>query len=455
MFILNSNSYSGACEKLSQISMFGSKPGLQRISKLLSLLGSPQEKTKCVLVGGTNGKGSTAIFLSSIISASGKKCALFLSPHIFSIRERIQVNGQNISEEKFAKLFFEVYSKCAEFEKEDAPTFFELITAMAFLHFAKEGCDFAVMEVGMGGRLDATNACEPILSIITSISLEHTAHLGNSIKKIAFEKAGAIRPGAPVICGAKGEAKEEIKKLANARGAKFIDAHDYFSPIQKNTEKGARKNFGEGAKFSLTFPQAGSSCILRLSTQGDFQVQNAAMAAIAADILQIPQAEILNAITSAKIPARWQQLSNPPKTIIDCAHNLGAFGQILPEIKKEFCAPQGARALIFGAMKDKEWKKELEIILPYFDFIILPRLPFRRAADAGEIKNFIIAKSNKKTRAQNICWADGKIKIIVCDANEALSSAKKSAGAKGKILCIGSIYLLQHILSEEKLGIIG
>ncbi|MFH1306568.1 MAG: Mur ligase family protein [Candidatus Micrarchaeota archaeon] len=406
--------YKSACKKLCAISKFGSKPGLSRITKLLSLLSNPQNNFKCILISGTNGKGSTVKFLSKILSSAGFCTGAFYSPSIFSFCERIQINNKWINKSEFAELFNIVAKKFKYFNKNNIPTFFETLCAMAFLHFSKKKCNYAVMEVGMGGRLDATNACTPILSIITSIGIEHTRHLGNSIQKIAFEKAGIMRANIPVICGAEGIAKKEIKKIAKQKHSKFYE-------IKK----------GYNGK---------------LKAAGSFQKKNASLAFIAAKILGIKNSIIKKSLSSATMPARWEKISSFPKTIIDCAHNPHAASALLPDLKKDFSEKTNSpRILLFAAMKDKNYLSVLQTLLPFFDIAIFCTLPFPRAENINSLSNsFKKLKINKKIIIK-------KIK----NPHNALKKAKSISGKKGRILCIGSTYLLQYLFGEEEFRIMG
>ncbi|MFA5108586.1 MAG: folylpolyglutamate synthase/dihydrofolate synthase family protein [Candidatus Micrarchaeia archaeon] len=403
--------YQNALAKLHSISMFGSKPGLERIRTLLFNLGNPQNDLKCILVGGTNGKGSCTSFLSDILIDSKYKTGSFFSPHIFSFRERIQINAKFISKSDFALLLDEVLSASKSLEQK--PTFFETITAMAFLCFSKNKCDYAVLEVGMGGRLDATNICNPILSIIASISLEHTQHLGNTLEKIAFEKGGIMRKGSPVVCGADSFAQSELEKIAHEKGAIFY-------PINKKYLD------------------------INIRASGTFQKKNAALCATAASLLKISDEKIINALSHSSIRARWEKISSSPDIIIDCAHNPRAAQELVFDLKKDFSAKEkSSRILLFAAMKDKDYTSVLEKILPYFDSAIFCTPPMQRAQDAA-----VLASAAKKISPSLETHS-------FQDAKEAFAFAKKTSGKNGRILCAGSIYLLQYLFGEDEFCISG
>lgn len=417
--------YFEALNILEQISMSGSKPGLERINKLLLAIGNPQKKLKCAIVAGTNGKGSTTKYLSKILEAGGYKTGSFFSPHIFSFQERIQINSKQISKKDFANIFFRVYEKCKSFAQK--PTFFEVITAMAFLHFYECNCDYAIMETGMGGRLDATNACEPILSIITNISLEHTKHLGNTIEKIAFEKSGIMRAGKPIICGAVSEDLKILESLAKNRGAKFYSVKNKFEIIKKT-----KSSLFVSFNFKKPF-------VAKLKTNADFLATNCACAVMAAQIICVGNSKIILGIKNTKLFGRWQKISNSPKIIIDCAHNLGAFLQIEPLIKKEF---DSNSILLFAAMSDKDYVSELKILSKYFNSVVFCSLDFERAESLQKLKQ--VAKEL------------GFLKIYSVEKPaDAYSFAKSTSRKNGSILICGSIYLLQNLFSKKGNFILG
>lgn len=404
---------------MNSLGRFGSKPGLERIQKLLGLLGHPQKNYRCILVAGTNGKGSTTAFLSSALSASGKKTGAYFSPHLFSFCERIQVNGKNISEKELlaaAKPVLRLLPSLSE----DAPTFFEVATAMALLHFSKAHVDYAVLEIGLGGRLDATNAVEPILSILTSIGLEHTDVLGKTTEKIAREKAGIMREGVPVISGVQEKkAKHAIRARAKKLNAKFIDV-----------------------KKGVSFP---------LRASGTFQNHNAAIAMKAAQLLGVRTAVAGHAISTTLIPGRWQKISSKPFMIIDCAHNPPAVKAILSDVKRDFApsprpartsrlsSPPSPRILLFAAMNDKNYPEMLRLLLPYFDGVVLCRPPFARAE-----------KLNKLRKAVQTNRASSPLHLhAIQNPNAALAFSRRMATPRGRVLVCGSIYLLASLFGEK------
>lgn len=403
--------YSSALCELEKISKTGSKPGLERIRALLEALGNPQKNFKCILVGGTNGKGSTTAFISSILEQSGFKAGSFYSPHILSFRQRIQINSKFISKKDFS-LALDSVLRASE-QLEEKPTFFETITAMALLHFAQKKCDYAVLEVGMGGRLDATNACEPILSIITSIGLDHTAHLGATLKQISFEKAGIMRKNIPVICGEGLRAKKYLEKLAKEKGATFYPV----SAIKT----------GDFAKAFASF-----------------ELNNIKCALLAGKLLGITEQDAKKAILQTPLPARWQKIGTSPSIIADCAHNPHAMRAILPELKKDFSYLKNSRrVLLYTSVKEKDHEKCLKTILPFFECIIICQLEIGRAQSAQTL--YSCAKR----------LAPNKKIIRINSPKDALVSAKKEASKGGRILIAGSIYMLQSLFCKDRTKISG
>ncbi|MCL6088785.1 MAG: bifunctional folylpolyglutamate synthase/dihydrofolate synthase [Candidatus Marsarchaeota archaeon] len=409
----SSSTYHSALSRFASFSRFGSKPGLQRIEKILSLLGDPQKDFKCILVAGTNGKGSTTAMLAKILAQSGRRTGSYFSPSVFSFRERIQMNGKWISKKDFAACADEVFALLPPM-RSDPPTFFEVMTAMAVLYFAREKADYAVLEVGLGGRFDATNAVEPELSIITSIGLEHTDVLGGTTSKIAREKAGILRSGAPVVCAVKDRpALGEIKKISKRLRSPFY--------------------FVEG-KSAATFA--------RRAGLPSFQSSNLACALKAAELTGVKPPVARAALSSFSMPARWQKINSHPSVIIDCCHNPPAAKMIGADLRQDFSfRPSSPRVLLFSAMADKEYSAVLRLLLPHFDSVVLCRPPYARAAKIKDLEKAVkLAKPAF---------------LSISDPDSALSRAKSLAGKNGRVLVCGSIYLLQWLFGEREFRITG
>ncbi len=396
-------------------------------------MGEPQKDVHCILVAGTNGKGSTTAMLADILARAGRPAGSYFSPSVFSFRERIQLDGQPISEEDFASLAETVLALRPRLEGDPA-TFFEILTAMAFLHFSRRRAAYAVLEAGLGGRLDATNACEPVLSVITSIGLEHTDILGRTTALIAREKAGILRSGKPaVIAVSDPGARTEIQKTARAIHADLYEVRPAMGHLR--TEQGR-------ASFSLRLPR-GPTLPIDLSTRGAFQSVNAACAATAAGLLHVEPSIISDSLCSFMMPARWQTIGHWPLILIDCAHNPPAAQAIRPDLARDFSKTRKSpRVLVFSAMADKDYSSVLQTLAPFFDSIILCRPPFARAASLENLQRAAapaISDSGSRPSVQAIANPDA-----------ALARAKSIAGKEGRILVAGSTYLLQYLFGERE-----
>ncbi len=404
--------YESVLRRLVSLSRFGSKPGLARINKLLELLGNPHRSFRTILVAGTNGKGSTAAMLAKILAGAGSRTGSYFSPSIFSFRERIQVGGKWISKKDFAARAKEIFSILPRISG-DPPTFFEVMTAMALEHFARENVDYAVLEAGLGGRYDATNAVEPVLSVITSIGLEHTEVLGGTTAKIAREKAGILRAGKPVVCAVKDKAaRDELKKIAKRLGSPFF--------------------FADKKQISPA----------NLRASGSFQRANAACAAKAAALLRVKPAVIRRALSSFTMPARWQKMSSKPSVTIDCAHNPPAAKAIQSDLARDFAfRSRSPRILLFSAMKDKDYEQVLALLARHFDFIVLCRPPFARTAKIKDLRK-AASLTSKNT-------------FVIQNPDSALAKSKSLAGKRGRVLVCGSMYLLQFLFGEREFRITG
>lgn len=353
--------------------LLGSKPGLSRISELCCKLGNPQDKVRFVHVAGTNGKGSVCAMLSEILISAGLKTGLFTSPHLCFFEERIRINGEPIQKERLAEIIGKI-SRRAE-EMSDKPTEFEIATAAAFLYFAEENCDIAVLETGLGGRLDSTNIIKkPLLSVITGIALDHTAVLGDTVEKIAAEKAGIIKSGRPaVIADCPAAAKEVLMEKAKSEGCEIIFADEKRIKDKTFSLSGTRftaKPYGE----------------ISLSLAGINQLGNAAVAIAAAESLKksgVPLTEenIKKGLAGTVWQARFELLSKSPAIIYDGAHNpQGA--EALAENVKILC---GGRAILaMGVMADKEYSAMVKTLAPYAlcVFTVTPDNPRALGADA-------------------------------------------------------------------------
>ena len=394
----------------------GSRLGLSRIKELLERLDNPQHALKFIHIAGTNGKGSTAAILASILQASGYQTGLFTSPYIQTFHERMQVNGQHVTDNDLAQLVKTIRPVAAMME--DHPTTFELVTAAAFLWFLQKKCDVVVLETGMGGALDATNVIEaPEICVITPIDMDHMEQLGETIEKIARTKAGIIKPGAPVVIGRQKLSALAVLEevcVAQTSAAHLVD----FSAISGT----------ESSLFGQTFNFAGRNG-LKLSLLGTHQLDNAAVALTVIDVLTqkgwvIPGDAIRHGLSHVTWPGRFELASQNPPIIFDGAHNAQG-AQILAENLKGYC-PGKKITFIIGTLADKDVDGLIAPLLPMADgfFTITPDNP--RALDATLLAEKIQAKGMSATAYPNM--------------QTALNAAQNHAGANGTLCVCGSLY---------------
>lgn len=366
--------YSEAIEYIHSVDWTFCKPGLERVRELCAALGNPQDKLKYIHVAGTNGKGSFCAMTDSILRRAGYKVGLFTSPYIVEFNERMRIDGENISNEELCELV-EIIKPHAD-KMADKPTEFELITALAFLYFARNNCDIVVLECGLGGRLDATNVIkDPILSVITGIALDHTSILGDTIPAIAGEKAGIIKSGVPVLwCGDDKDADEVISAKAREVGAPMVRIDRSSLNIKEMTLDGTVFDFGGRDNISL-------------SLLGTYQPLNATNVLTAIDILKengykIEDEAIYEGMREVRWPSRFEIISRDPLIIADGGHNPEGIDSAVSSIKRYF--GEERVAIITGVMADKDYRYMAERIssVAKVVFCLTPDNP--RALDAVE-----------------------------------------------------------------------
>jgi dihydrofolate synthase/folylpolyglutamate synthase len=392
--------------------------GLETISELLSRLNNPQKSYKTILVAGTNGKGSTATMIASILQSAGYRVGLYTSPHLVDVRERITVNGKKISRTDIDRIIDYIKNK-----KNNPLTYFEYLTAAAFLYFKRKKVDIAVLEVGLGGRLDATNVCKPLVSVITNVSLEHTAYLGKTLSSIAYEKGDIVKPRGVCVTAAKQKKVLEVfKNICRERKAKLYQIGRDFRII-KNSDK--------------TFDYLGLSRNLKSLCLGmleEHQMENAALAITAVGIvakkgLPVKEQAIRDGLKKAKLPARMEVLQKSPLFILDGAHNPGGIRALCKTLKNEYTYRR--LILIFACLKDKKYFQMLHKIAPLAYKIILPRLTAARAEHPDNIIK-IIHKIGYKAQVAGSVY-------------RAIKIARVLAAKDDLILAAGSLYLAAEI----------
>lgn len=361
----------------------GCNPGLKRIEILLGLLGNPHKELKAVHVAGTNGKGSVTAMLSSVLKKSGYKVGTYISPHLISITERYLINGKQIDKSNFAK-YTELLKEKIEYIKrlgEEIPSQFEMLTALAFLYFRDEKVDIAVVEVGMGGRYDATNVLDSIISIITSIGYDHMAILGDSIEKIALEKAGIIKNKGLTILY-----PQKYIEAQNAIESKCLELESKLIKIEK--ENIVSNEFDIGGQLMDYYYKGVMYRDIKLPLLGDHQLLNAAVAITAASSLNIlgykvNYHHIKQGIENVIWPGRLSIASSNPLIIIDGAHNEDGVLALSMALKKYFWDKE--LILVMGMLKDKDHDKSLGILAPLAKKIIATEPLSERALEAEEL----------------------------------------------------------------------
>ena len=401
---------------------FGIKLGLERSSYISKELGNPHKNYKVIHVGGTNGKGSVCKFLESILTSAGYKVGVYTSPHLQHISERIMLGNKRISDEKLVSLAHNVKPIINMMVKNnDPPTFFEIITAMAFQYFSDENVDFAVMEVGLGGRYDATNIVDPMVSIITNVSLDHQNILGKNVKDIASEKTGIIKNNVPIVTAAKDDSLKIIENVANDRNAPIYQVED---------KKWKRLNHNQGGQ---EFYISGSLKDYSVRTQmlGEYHGENIALTITAIENLQmngvyITDANILDGIEKTFNPGRMEIVGYIPIILLDGAHNKAGMESLGNSIRDDF--DYDKLTLVLGILSDKDILSMLPTIVPLADIVITTKSNNNRACEPSALKEMITKLDNKK-------------KVIVKEKIKDAIDYAKSISKKKDLICItGSLF---------------
>ena len=414
--------YSEAIQFLYGLQMFGANFGLERVRQLAALAGDPQEKLRFIHVAGTNGKGSTCAILEAIYRAAGRRVGLFTSPHLVSFRERIQVNRQLIPENEIIRLVSEIRPLLQQFSADNHPTMFEVVTVMALKFFAEQKCNLVIWETGLGGRLDATNIVTPLASVITNIAFDHQQWLGDTLEKIAAEKAGIIKPGVPVITAPDApETLWVIENIARENGARLI------------TVGPASRLF----PFEINNSETGATPVLRLL--GDHQKLNAALALATVEVLKkkipVSTENIRAGLAAVNWPGRLQLIQKPDgrKILLDGAHNVAGAETLRAALEKDFA---GIRPVfILGALADKNWPDICRILAPLAAKVFTVPVASERTAKAGELADYF--RSANPTAAATAC--DNLADALIACKDEPF------------VVITGSLYLVGEAL--EQLGL--
>ena len=406
---------------LYSLQKFGIKFGLSATAELLQRLGNPQSGRRCVHIAGTNRKGSVAVFLASILQQAGYTVGLYTSPHLVRFRERFQINFQEIDREQVLRLARKVRRVIQE---QEPPTFFEAVTAMALVYFAEADTDLDIIETGMGGRLDATNLVQPLITVITNVSLEHQAYLGTSLEAITREKAGVIKSGVPVVSGATQTKARQILQAAAAehKAPLYFAGRDFRS---RKTKTGLHY-FGLNQRLNR----------LRLGLPGAHQAQNASLALAGMELLadqgiSTDAASWRRGLEQARWPGRMHLLPGPPRILLDGAHNAAAVKSLSRALQQEWTFSR--LLLVIGIMADKDAQAMLGALLPLADRVIFTRPVYERAMDPLRLQ------------ALGRAWAvPGE---VIQPLERALEAARHWAGADDLIVVTGSLFTVGEALS--------
>ena len=414
--------YQEALTYIHSISWRGSKPGLERISGMMEQLGNVQEDLKFIHIAGTNGKGSVSAMLSSVLTAAGYRTGLFISPYIMRFNERMQVNGMPISDEELAEIITEVQPVAESMA--ERPTEFEIITAAAFVWFARQKCDIVVLETGLGGRLDATNLIsQNVCAVITNLGMDHTEYLGNTLGEIAGEKCGILKPGCPVVAY---RSAPEAMKVIRAR-AKELEC-----PV-RTADFGKIKALSadlQGQTFQYKqFPE------LTVHLLGAHQLKNAAVALETISVLrkagwEIPDEAVVQGMDATRWPGRFEVLQDNPLVIVDGAHNPQGVESLIAAVKEYL--PGQHIVCVTGVLADKDWKPMMDRLKTVVsDFVaVTPDSP--RALGNVRLARYLTDREH---------WVS-----VADDVEKGLTGALERAKATGgMVLACGSLYMAADV----------
>jgi len=413
---------------------------LENTTVLLERLGWPDRAYPTVHIAGTNGKGSTAAFLEVILRDAGFRTGLNTSPHLERINERFRINGEELADEKFADTFTRIHDVIEELLAEGKlrahPTYFECVTALAFEVFARERVEFGVIEVGLGGRLDATNIITPVVSVITRIDFDHENYLGHSLKEIASEKAGILKYHVPAVSAPQlPEAREVIRARARELNCPLLETQEAFRIQRESVEDGCMRATVKEVSTSATFE-------LAPRLPGRFQLQNALNAVAAARLLQarnfrITIENIERGVAAAQWPGRLEKIHSQPDIYLDGAHNPGAARELALFLEENFA---GSKIyLIYGAMRDKAVDEVAGSLFPLASEVIFTQPGNPRAVSPAQLANLAGHHAAHFT--------------VINDADAALDATLAKAGPEDAIIITGSLYLvgqLRHAWKQRR-----
>ncbi|HXY54486.1 MAG TPA: folylpolyglutamate synthase/dihydrofolate synthase family protein [Nitrospirota bacterium] len=423
------SSYQNTIDYLFGLQKHGIKLALANSHTLMQVMGDPHKKFRSVHIAGTNGKGSTSAFLADVLRAAGYRVGLYTSPHLVSFTERIRIDNVQISEQKVVALAQRVRDGYRGVPAADGagaltPTFFEVTTAMAFTWFAEESVDIAVIEVGMGGRMDSTNVITPLVSVITNIDLEHTEFLGDTLESIAREKAGIIKPGVPVITGvAQPKVIEVIEREAASKR----------TPVYRLTKDFLLKNVRHDRTQVFDYQGMRASYNnVRITMHGRYQVDNASLAIAAAECMEVSgiilsEPALRLGLERAQWEGRLERVGRRPDIYLDGAHN-PASAKMLAGAVQEMKSAYRRLVLIIGILGDKDYRGILAELVPLAERVIVTRPQYSRAMDVQALASEVQRLHSAVVTAETV--------------GDAIAMARQTAGADDLILVTGSLYVV-------------
>jgi dihydrofolate synthase/folylpolyglutamate synthase len=420
--------YTQAVDFLFSRQQFTWKLGLERITRLLADLNNPHMQYPCVHIAGTNGKGSVTAMLDSVARAGGLKTGMYTSPHLISVRERIQVAGEMVTEQDFAELVGQLRPAIESMEC----TFFEAITAVALLHFANSKIDIAFLEVGLGGRLDATNVVRPLVSIITDINFDHTEHLGTKREQIAAEKAGIIKKEIPCVIGRlHPEAESVIKDVCTRLNSRLYRSRDCCKVRHLRMQ-------AEGSKFELDSRETGKIKV-QIPLAGPHQVNNACIVIAAIGILNakgflIESKGIIDGLKDVRWPGRFERVSSNPDILIDAAHNPAAIKKLVWMLN-EFLLDREI-VLILGTLQDKDYRKMIAAFQGTAKTVMAVRAETPRSLDVHILADELLTQGFQVQPCPSVAAA--------------IDSIRQSYNEKQVVCITGSHYVIGEALQEIK-----
>lgn len=421
--------FAEAIKYLEELNKFGWKPGLERILKLLELLGNPEKTFKCIHVGGTNGKGSVTVTIGKILKDQGYKSGTFISPEIYDVRERIQIDGSWIPEERMLEILGVIASHIQEMKDQgyEEPTNFEVWTAMCFEYFKEEGVDIGVIEVGLGGEIDSTNVIDPLFSIITNVSIDHKDYLGDTVVEIAKVKSGIIKKNRPVITGSTDrDVLDVLERKADSTGSQILRFGLEFNGIEKGFDED---------HSCFVFQNKNDELNVKYSLVGHHQVMNGSVALEAVQVMSelgydIDMEKAALSMERVSWAGRLEMLKYKGKRVLlDAAHNLEGAKNLALALKDIYNYRK--LVLMVGILADKERQKMIDYIGPFGDVVIVTRPNSPRAEDYRAVASYFEEYSKEIYLIENVF--------------EALDKGIELLGEEDLLCVTGSIYMLQDI----------